>query len=86
MIEVAGDGDCAHVMTDSADTMRWQQRGDRSLDPLPDLSLFTVEKDPEHICARHSVDVTVTQVDAEQVRVCGVLVLVEGFEPPLDRF
>ena len=60
--------------------------GDRSLDPRPDLSLFTVEKDPEHICAPHSVDVTVTQVDAEQVRVCGVLVLVEGFEPPLDRF
>ena len=80
------NGDHALVLADSARAVRWEQRVQGSSDPIGDRSLILVEEDPEGMRAWHSTDTAIAEVYPEQVRVRGMLVLVEGFEPPLNRF
>ena len=86
MFEVTRHGDHALVLADSARAVRWEQRVQGSSDPISDRSLILVEEDPEGMRAWHSTDTAIAEVHPEQVRVRGMLVLVEGFEPPLNRF
>jgi hypothetical protein len=76
-----------HAPPDSAepDALRRKLR-DRSSRFRNDMRLAVVEKDPQHVGSRHSADAAVAEIQTEQVGVRGMLVLVEGFEPPLYRF
>ena len=51
-----------------------------------DVRLAIIEKNAEHVRPWHSRDATIAKIQTEEINVCGVLVLVEGFEPPLYRF
>lgn len=71
---------------DPSHTTPREQHAERSGESLGDVPLLTVEEHAENVGARHSHDMAVAEVHPEQVRVCEALVLVEGFEPPLNRF
>jgi hypothetical protein len=51
-----------------------------------DVWLAVVEKDPHDMCPGHSRYAAVTEIQTQKIDVDGMLVLVEGFEPPLGRF
>src|SRR5215813_565136 len=53
---------------------------------INDVRLAVVEKDPKKVGLRRSTNATVAEIQPRQIHVRGVLVLVEGFEPPLYRF
>ncbi len=59
---------------------------DRSRGLGDDMGLPVVEKNSQHIGSWHSADAAVAEVQTEEIDVRGMLVLVEGFEPPLYRF
>jgi hypothetical protein len=51
------------------------------------VRLAVIEKDREKVSLWRSIDVAVSEIQPEEKDVSrGVLVLVEGFEPPLYRF
>ena len=75
----------ASALSAKPDTSGHEQR-DRSRRFGDDARRAVVEKDPEKVCLWRSIDVAVAEVQPQEIDVSGVLVLVEGLEPPLYRF
>jgi hypothetical protein len=70
---------------DPPDNAPGHDRLDRGSDPTNDVLILAVEKYSEDVGPSPARNITVPEVHAQQVRVSGKLVLVEGFEPPLSR-
>src|SRR2546426_2814645 len=69
-----------------ADTAHRDELRNRASRFGDDFRLVLVQENPHDIGSWHATDASIAEIETEQVRVRGVLVLVEGFEPPLGRF
>lgn len=70
-------------MERGSDSTAGKHAGDRSNAILDNSRLMSAEKNSKPARSRVVRDVTIAEIEPQQVGIRGVLVLVEGLEPPL---